>query len=53
MLLDLIAYAPLASAVLVTSLRLFFEKPNRLEIPFSFPKAIPPGHDAESSSVDA
>ena len=41
MLLDLIAYAPLASAVLVTSLRLFFEKPNRLEIPISFPKAIP------------
>lgn len=53
MLLDLIAYAPLASAVLVTSLRLFFEKPNRLEIPFSFSKAVPPDHHAESSSLDA
>ena len=53
MLSDLIAYAPLASAVLVTSLRLFFEKPNRLEIPFSFSKAIPLGHPAESSSVDS
>jgi hypothetical protein len=53
MLLDLIAYVPLASAVLFTSLRLFFEKPNRREIPISFPKAIPPRHHAESSSVDA
>jgi len=53
MLSDLITYAPLASAVLFTGLRLIFEKPNRLEIPFSLPKANPPDHVADSSSVDA
>jgi len=53
MLSDLIAYAPLASVFLVTGLRLFFEKPNRLEIPFSYPRPNPLEQRSESDSVDA
>jgi hypothetical protein len=53
MLSDMIAYAPLASAFLVTGLRLFFEKPNRCEIPFSRPSPDQLEHHPESSSVDA
>ena len=53
MLSELISYAPLASVLLVTGLRFFFEKPNRPEIPFSRPRHNQPVQHSESSSVDA
>jgi len=52
MLSDLIAYAPVVSVFLVTGLRMIFEKPNRVQIPFLCPWPNAPEHHAESSSVD-
>jgi hypothetical protein len=52
MLSDLIAYAPVVSVFLVTGLRMIFEKPNRAEIPFLYPRSNAPERHAESSSVD-
>ena len=54
MVSDLISYAVLASVFIVTGLRMFFEKPNRLsELPFlrSEPKQF--DENSEPDSVDA
>ena len=52
MLSDLIAYAPVVSVFLVTGLRMIFEKPNRVEIPFLYSRPDAPAPHPESSSVD-
>jgi len=54
MLSDVISYVVLASVFIVTGLRMFFEKPNKLsELPFlrSEPKQF--DENSEPDSVDA
>jgi hypothetical protein len=53
MLSDVISYGVLVSALVVTSLRPFFAKPNRLEIPIPRPGPAQGERDRDFNSADA